>query len=161
MYYDDLVADKATWMAMFDEKDNFQRAEQTCGILGPLATLYRVGGKLELCEKVLDMENYVLVRYQRVSEGKERAQQECCDELTYKYHIIRYNLHFQKKEHRMCIGIYRKLLAHELKYEYDFEAQNFLFMIQMIINKEPSKLVLDALSDRDIMKLVMAPLTMV
>jgi len=159
-YFDDLVTDKATWMSMFEVPENFQHAENTCGILGTLATLYRVDGKLEICEKVLDMEQDVLIRYQRVIEGKDHAQVVCCDELAYKYYLVRYNMHFQKKQYNKCIDYFRKLLDHELKYEFDFEAQNFLFMVTMILGKNPSKQVVDRLSEKEMLKLVKAPLTM-
>ena len=77
-YYDDLVADRATWLHFFEYKDNFQHAENTCGILGTLATIYRQRGWLEDCERVLDMEAEVL----RQHASEYRVGELVCVSLT-------------------------------------------------------------------------------
>jgi hypothetical protein len=157
-YYDDLVVDRSIWMAFFDERDNYQHAEHTCGILGTLATIYRQRGALQECEDVLDMEVEVLKRYKRYNQGAPTARIVCCDELEHKMNVIRYNLCFQLERFDACVPLHRKLIDYELKYNLDFEAQNYLFMTVCILSKPPTAATLRSLSDDEVMKMVVAPL---
>ena len=157
-YYDDLVADRATWLRFFEYKDNFQHAENTCGILGTLATIYRQRGWLEDCERVLDMESEVLVRYEQVSVGAEAAQVSCCQKLAYLYHIIRYNLCLQLERYSENIELYRKLALYEAERDYSFEESNFLFMIPGVLKKKATAKVLRRLTDEEVMRIIMAPM---
>ena len=157
-YFDDIEGNKEQWMAFFDHRDNYEHAEHTCGILGTLATIYRQRGSLGDCEKVLDMEEEVLARYHRVSVGTKRAQVMCCEMLTYKYQMIRYNLCFQTKRYEMCCGLFRKLAAFELENNFPFDNQNYLFMLVAVLKKKPAASVLRALTDDEVHKCVVAPL---
>ena len=97
-FFDDLAADRAAWLPFFEHEENHQHAENTCGILGTLATIYRQRGALDDCEAVLDMEQEVLARYERVSVGAaDPAQVRCCEGLAHKYRVIRYNLCLQRQ----------------------------------------------------------------
>jgi hypothetical protein len=159
-YYDDLVADRSIWMTFFDELDNYEHAEHTCGILGTLATIYRQRGALKECEEVLDMEVEVMERYQRSSQaqGAPRARIICCDNLEHKMILIRYNLCFQLERFDACLPLYRSLLNYELKYNLTYEEQNFLFMTVAILGKAPTPTTLRSLSDDEVMRMVLAPL---
>jgi uncharacterized paraquat-inducible protein A len=72
--------------------------------------------------------------------------------------VIRLNLMFQTKRYTECVAIYPKLLEYELKYKLSFEAQQYLFMVPMILNKPPTAATLRSLMDDEIMKIVLAPL---
>jgi hypothetical protein len=157
-FYDDLEDNKEQWMSFFDVAENYEHAEHSCGILGTLATVYRQRGALEDCEKVLDMEDQVLIRYQRASEGTCSAQVNCCDTLTFKCQTIRYNMCFQTQRYEECYGLFRKLAAYELKYEIAFDHQSYLFMLVIILKKKPTAAVLKSLTDTEIHKIVVAPL---
>lgn len=156
-YYDDIVADREKWMAFFDEKENFQHAEQTCGILGTLATIYRQRGVLDECRQVLDMELEVLIRYHRSSQGTSKEQVHCCDLLYFKYRNIRYNLLFQTKKYDGCVALFRDLAEYELKYNVSYEDQCFLFMIEQVLKRKATASSLKKLTDKDVMKMVVAP----
>ena len=157
-YYDDMESNKTQWLEFFDHPDNYHHAEHTCGILGTLATIYRQRGDLAWCAAVLDMEEEVLTRYRRVSTGAPPAQVRCCDELAYKYQIIRYNLFFMTERYDECGGLFRELAAFELKYDFPFDAQNYLFMLVAILKKKPTAAVLQSLTNAEIRKCVIAPL---
>ena len=157
-YYDDLEHNRDLWLAFFDIQKHYVDAEQTCGILGILATIYRQRGVLDTCEKVLDMEDEVLTRYQRssVSEGPEAVR--CYDELNYKYQIIRYNLFLQTQRYSQCGKLFRTLAHYELKYKKTFDEQNYLFMLTAVLEKRPTAAVLNSLTEAEVQKIVLAPL---
>jgi len=155
-YYEDVVESESMWMDFFDERDNYEHAEHTCGILGTLATIYRQRGSLKDCEEVLDMEVKVMTRYKRSSEGTIAAQVRCCDCLEYKMHIIRFNLYIQLKRHEECISLFRQIAEYELKYNLAFEEQQFLFLTTSILNKKPTPTIVRSLSDGDVRKIVLA-----
>ena len=157
-YFDELVAERGTWLAFFEHRGNYQHAENTCGILGTLATIYRKRGALDECERVLDMEAEVLARYERCSIGTEPAQVRCCEDLAYKYRVIRYNLCLQRGHFQDCIALYRELAGHEARHDFSFEESNFLFMIAVILNKPPTAAVLGRLSAAQVLRIVKAPL---
>ena len=152
----DMRADTNTWLQFFDEVDNSVFAERSTGILGTYATILRQRGELIKCEETLDMAREVLTRYQRASVGAPPNQQFCCDVLTFKHNVIRYNLKVQQGKYEECIPIFRELATFELKHDKDFEDQMYLFMIPGILSKPPSSL--DTLRDAEILKMVMAPL---
>lgn len=157
-YFDDLVADRGTWLGFFEHRGNYQHAENTCGILGTLATIYRQRGALDDCELVLDMEAEVLARYERCSVGAEAAQINCCEVLAYKYRMIRYNLCLQRGRFQDCAGLYRELAGHEARRDFSFDESNYLFMIPVVLNKSPTAAVLRRLSDAEVLRIVKAPL---
>ena len=107
-FFDDLAADRAAWLPFLEHEENHQHAENTCGILGTLATIYRQRGALYDCEAVLDMEQEVLARYERVSvRAADPTQVRCCEALAYKYRVIRYNLCLQRQRFPQCVELYR------------------------------------------------------
>ena len=103
------------------------------------------------------MEESVLIRYQHATAGSSKQQRTCCDELTYKYHIIRYNLYFQTRQFDRCVYLFRELACHEAQYEFDFERSNFLFMV-VHLHKTPTAATVKSLTDGEIMVLVKLPL---
>jgi hypothetical protein len=159
-YYDDIEDNTADWLKFFDVPDHYEHAEHTCGILGTLATIYRQRGALEDCEKVLDMEGRVMARYQRstVVNRASTATLTCCDELNFKYQIIRYNLYCQMERYDQCVMLYRELMSHELKYNLTFDQQMYLFMVAVILKKKPTATVVDSLTDAEVMRMVKAPM---
>ena len=78
-YYNDIMDNQVQWLAFFDELDDYEHAEHTCGILGTLATIYRQRGALDDCERVLDLELEVLSRYERSTDGAPTALVSCFD----------------------------------------------------------------------------------
>ncbi|KAJ1471750.1 hypothetical protein T484DRAFT_1976931 [Baffinella frigidus] len=159
-YYDDLEANREQWLAFFDMHQHYGDAEQTCGILGTLATIYRQRGVLDMCEKVLDMEDEVLRRYQRSSAVEGPGAVRCYDELNYKYQVIRYNIHLQKKRYSLCGTLFRNLARYEIKYKKNRDDQNYLFMLTLVLNKRQTAAVLDSLTDAEVEKIVLAPLAL-
>ena len=158
-YFDDLVANREAWLLFFDHPQNYEHAEHTCGILGTLATVLRQRGTQDVCQEVLEMEHEVLLRYERACIGSGDPQQvHCFDELKYKFQVIQYNLYFQTQRYDECIPLYRELATHELKYDMDFDKSNFLWMIAAFANKQPSASTLRKLKDREVMRIVKAPL---
>jgi hypothetical protein len=157
-YFDDLVADRVLWLSFFDHRDHYEHAEHTCGILGTLATIYRQRGDYADCERVLNMEQEVLARYQRSSVGACSAQIECYEGLHYKYQHIRYNLAFNTERYDLCADLFRQLAADELRMNFNFEESNYLFMVSAVLNKTPTAKTLKALTDADMMRMVEAPL---
>ena len=53
-----------------------------------------------------------------------------------------------------CVDLFRSLAAHELKHDYDFESQNFLFMIPAALKKSPTAENLRSLSDAEVLKML-------
>mmetsp|Transcript_46068 Transcript_46068/g.94233 ORF Transcript_46068/g.94233 Transcript_46068/m.94233 type:complete len:315 (+) Transcript_46068:121-1065(+) len=155
-YYQDMETNKDAWMSFFDNVGNNVQAERTCGVLGTLATMYRQRGELVEAEAVLEMEGAVLELYGKhcLAAGGQPAKT-CFDALTYKWHIIKYNLYYQTSRKRECIGLCRKVMAHELEYGYDFDKQQFLFMLS-VIGKAPTKRCLEQCTDDEIYKIVTA-----
>ena len=158
LYLEDLENNHAEWMAVFDHYENYEHAEHTCGILGTLATLYRQRGELGDCERVLDMEHEVLVRYQRSSVGASHAQRSCCDGLAYKYRTIRYNLCHQTQRYNQCVELFREQALYEAKNDFDFDSSNYHFMLTPVLGKPSTLREIKRLTDTEVMRMVMAPL---
>ena len=157
-YYDDLEDNKEHWLAFFDTQQHHIDAEHTCGILGTLATIYRQRDVLDICEKVLDMEDEVLTRYQRSSVLEGPGAVRCHDGLNYKYQIIRFNLCMQTQRYSQCGKLFRTLAHYELKYKKNFDEQNYLFMLYAVLKKRPTAAILDSLTEAEVQKIVLAPL---
>ena len=158
LYFEDLEANHAEWMAFFDHEGNSEHAEHTCGILGTLATLYRRRGELVDCERVLDMEHEVLTRYQRSSVGASHAQQFCCDGLAYKYRAIRYNLCLQTQRYGQCVEIFREQALYEATNNFDWDSSEYHFMVTAVLGKPMTLREIKRLTDTEVMRIVMAPL---
>lgn len=156
-YYLELQKNTAEWMTFFDHPGNSQHAEHTCGILGTLATIYRHRGDLIQCEQVLDLEEKVMDVFKRNCDPENYPQLRCCDSLHYRMDVIRMNLLYQTARYREGIPVYRRLLMHECQYEYDFEAQEYLFMVECILGLPPNRQSLDALTDEQVLQIIMAP----
>jgi hypothetical protein len=156
-YYDDLQANSTEWMVFFAHEDHYEHAEHTCGILGTLATIYRQRGQVEDCEMVLDKELEVLGHYQRsvTSLGLPREHISCCDGLTYKYNVIRFNLYMQTKRYEHCVQLIRELVTYEAKYGYSRHESNFLFLLPTLLQKEPTLANARGLSDGEVKKIIM------
>lgn len=100
----------------------------------------------------------------------------CCEGLFYKYRHIRYNLclqvqlvlivhfssafrtAFQTKQYDQCCALFKELSAHELKYKFNDDDQNYLFMIDIVLGLRPTAAALKKLSHDQVMMMVMAPL---
>jgi len=159
-YYDDLEDNREQWLAFFDIHQHHMDAEHTCGILGTLATIYRQRGVLDMCEKVLDMEDEVLRRYQRCGALEGPGAVRCHDGLNYKYQIIRYNLCMQTGRYSLCGTLFRSLARYEIKYKKNYDDQNYLFMLTAVLKKRPTAAILDSLTDAEVEKIVLAPLAL-
>ena len=154
-YYNDICANEKEWMDFFVHPDNDIHAEHTCGILGTLATIYRQRGTLKECEEVLNMEDKVLVRYGKNCE----ASCFCYQSLKYKARLIRYNMCFEQKKYKeYCVDAFRELLDYEFKHNLSLDEQVTLFIVPAVLNKIPTAKVLKKLTDKEILKCVMAPL---
>ena len=152
-YYEDLAGpDRGLWLGFFDHPGNSEQAEHTCGILGTLATVLRQRGTFDVCRDVLDMEAQVLQRYEAscAPEGQNPAQMECKDHLRYKYELIRFNLCSQTRRLDECAELFFSLAGHELKYDYSFDAQHFLFMVAAVLKKRPTAKTLRSLSHAEV-----------
>ena len=111
-----------------------------------------------MCEKVLDMELEVITRYKRHSEGAPPAQVFCCESLEYKMNIIRYNLYFQTCRYDDCVPLFHVLAEHELKWNFTYDDQNYLFTIVVVLKKPATAAALRCLSHAEVVTLVKAPL---
>lgn len=154
-YYDDLVADRASWMRFFDHPLNMDHACNTCCILGTLATIYRQRGLADDCEMVLDLEADVLGRYRRAVAvpGCEAGAVQVSDGVRYKYNMLRYNVRVHAGRYEDCVRFWRELAAHELEYCFSDDDQMFLYMLE-VLGKEKTRGVLKKLTDAEVLRAI-------
>ena len=91
--YRDLVKNWSEfWSSFLPLRENSVHCERVCGCIGTLATLKRQRGEFDELEEIFKVYTKVLNFYRDSVEGTENAQErECCDGLTYKHHIVKWN----------------------------------------------------------------------
>ena len=75
------------------------------------------------------------------------------DGLEFKMHVIQFNLYRQMGQDEKCVPLFRKMLGYEIKYNMDYEQQNFLWMLELA-NIAPTAANVKKLSKINIMKIV-------
>lgn len=68
------------------------------------------------------------------------------------------NLLLQLKRYEACCCLFKELGCHELKYRFSLDQQNYLFMINAILGLKATELVLQRLTQSQLMTIVLAPL---
>jgi len=171
-FYEGITIDdesRAEWLKFLSDAEHKVDAEHTVGILGTLATIYRQRGSLKQCEEVLNVQDDVFVSYKKSIEGEakmfygESGVEKsiwCCDTLRMKSNNIRFNLYMQTGRYEECMALYREMMHYELKYDIPYEEQLFLFMVPTVLKKRPTRAVIDSLTDKELMRLIMKPVEM-
>lgn len=65
---------------------------------------------------------------------------------------------FQTKKYDQCCTLFKDLMAHELKYKFNDDDQNFLFMVTDVLRLPPTAATLRKLTRDQVMMMVMAPI---
>ena len=159
---------RSEWLEFLCDAEHQEHAEHAVGILGTLATIYRQRGSLEKCGEVLNFQDDVFVSYKKSIEGNANLYGEhavkksvwCYDTLRMKSTNIRFNLYIQTGRYKECISLYRELLDYELKHDVPYDDQLFLFMVPTVLKKRPTRAVIDSLTDKELMRLIMMPVEM-
>lgn len=159
-YHEDLLQNEQDWVSFFSHPENYVHAEQTCGILGTLATIFRQRGDTESykkCEEVLDMEKKVLGLYKvsvdALDESERGSSIHCYNELEYKYCLIRFNLYMYTKQLDKASPYLRKCLEYEAKENISDDDQNVLFFL-MMLGLQPTLRNVKNLSELQLRKLI-------
>mgnify|MGYP000104590341 CR=1 FL=1 len=160
-YYDDIIEHQEVWMNFFSKPENHNDLNHTVGILGTLAVVYRQRGSYSDCEKVLDLAEKELFP---LFERNAISSNDAIDLYTYrtfrcKHQHVRYNMYFEQKKYNENVKLYRDLMDYELTQNIPLDNQMYLKMVPISLNKKPSIHVVESLTDDEIMKMVLAPLT--
>ena len=141
--YDDIRTHHVAWFGLFEGDNNHVYAERCVGILGTLATIYRQRGEVSEAAEVLALDERVLLRYRDMASRslEDLPYQNCMRCLVYKFNMIKMNINMQTGRVRSdeSAELFRDLCRYELEEKYDFEAQNFLFIIGMVVGGSEKK----------------------
>ena len=66
----------------------------------------------------------------------------------------------KRPQYKECIKLFWELLDYELKYNVPYDDQLFLFMVPTVLKKRPAGAVIDLLTDKELMRLIMMPVEM-
>ncbi len=109
----------------------------------------------------------VLRKYEEIASRSTDSQLRiCCDGLLYKHNLIAFNVCMD--QHRLSASpservlrehlgpILRSLIQHEIDYEFDFEQQNYKFILfppfppHLVLNRAQASRSLASMSDAEI-----------
>lgn len=161
--YDDMMANDGQWFGIFASDDNSTYAERCVGILGVLATILRRRGDVDKAEAVLALDERVLSRYEDMTSRSSSAlQHKCLRGLQYRFWCIKFNVAVMRSRPLEGAPYFRKICRYEIEEGFDFERQNFLFLLQSYLVKQrrirPDEDVtlgvLDSLTEADMSKAV-------
>ena len=62
----------------------------------------------------------------------------------------------QTKCYDQCRALFKELAAHELKYDFDVDDQNYMILIEYVLGLPPTAATLHKLTREQVMKMVMA-----
>jgi hypothetical protein len=130
--YQDIIAQQEFWFdKVFSSNMPIHFTEWTVGILGTLATIRRQREDLKGCLEVMPLYTRVITTYQThvYSTAGTAGDKECCRVLTYKYNLIGINANSQAGNKDASVKHFRDAVTFEIEEGYDWDAQNFAFLI--------------------------------
>jgi len=138
LYCQELRDNKPEWDTFFTHPENGEHLEQSCAMLGTLATILRQRGEeLVMCELVLSVEEGLLEKLgELVGEAHDQMTVFNFESLRHKHGNIKYNLMLELGKYEVCCELWKKQVHHEIKWKLKFEEQNHAFMMQAIWGKK-------------------------
>ena len=148
-YYDEICANKESWMDFFDKPGNHEHTKDTYQILFGLSLIYGLRAVHDAWEPLLDMSDKVFYMYKRHSSSVRHIEDQ-----QYIMKALRFNLYMQQRRFDEMIPLFRDQCHYELKYELDSSTRNYLFVILVLLGKPPTLACLCSLSDAQLKQCV-------
>lgn len=155
LYYDDIVANKSEWMEFLGEPEHSRQLLYTFDILDMLGTVYSERGALKQCEKVLDLAEEVFKLYKKPTDESQAHEKVHYDTLHFQYIINRFNFFMHTKQYNKCVDLCRIQMDIELRNKLRWKDGASLTAMVFILNKKPTAAVINSLTDKEIIKMVM------
>eukprot|EP00978_Attheya_sp_CCMP212_P021419 scaffold62468_cov45-Attheya_sp.AAC.6 len=133
--YRDMQEHQSFWFEeFFSSDDNHEYAQQSCSILGTLASIQRIRKDLQAAHTTIQLYTKVANMYLAMCErSHDQDQKYSCEVVTYKHDLVCSNNYQELQMKSKCLPHFRRAVEYELRHNLSVQEQNLAFVVPQFL----------------------------